>query len=54
MQEYTLADTHVRSVVSWTQMVGADMEPHANVAAWLKRCGERPAMKKLAESESSK
>jgi len=52
-QEYTLADTHLHSVVSWTQMVGVDMEPHANVAAWVKRCAERPALKKLAESQSS-
>ena len=49
-QEYTLTDTHLQSVVGWTQMVGVDVEPHANVAAWLKRCAERPALKKLAES----
>ena len=51
--DYTLADTHLHSVVHWVRMVGADLKPLPNVSAWVKRCDERPALKKLAESYSS-
>ncbi len=44
---YSLADTHVCSVVGWLGMMGADMEPFANLAGWMRRCGGRPAIAEM-------
>ena len=51
--DYTLADTHLQSVVGWLGMLSVDMKPHSNVTAWLERCTERPALKKLGGSHDS-
>ncbi len=51
--DYTLADTHLQSVVHWLEMIGVDIKSSPNVAAWLERCDERPALKELAASHSS-
>lgn len=45
--DYTLVDTHVYSVVAWLGMMKVDFSPYPGVAAWMKRCGERPALAKL-------
>jgi glutathione S-transferase len=45
--EYTLADTHVHSIVGWLGMMHIDLSPYANVGAWMKRCAERPAIAKM-------
>lgn len=42
--EYSLADTHLHGIVAWIGMMSVDLKPFANVSAWLKRCGERPAL----------
>lgn len=45
--DYTLADTHVSGVVGWLGMMQVDTGPFANVTAWMRRCGERPAIAKM-------
>lgn len=45
--EYSLADTHVQCIVGWLAMMQIDLASHTNVAAWMKRCAERPALAKL-------
>lgn len=45
--EYGLADTHVQSLVGWLGMMEVDLTPFPNVTAWMRRCGERPALAKL-------
>lgn len=45
--DYSLADTHVHSIVGWLGMMHVDLKPFANVTRWMKRCSERPALAKL-------
>lgn len=45
--EYSLVDTHAQSIVGWLGMMQIDLASHTNVAAWMKRCNERPALAKL-------
>ena len=47
--EYTLADTHLFGFVGWSTSMGLDLAPFVNVAAWLQRCGARPALAQLME-----
>lgn len=47
--EYSLADTHVHSIVGWLGMMHVDLAPFSNVTAWMKRCAERPALAKLMD-----
>ncbi len=44
---FTVADLNVVSVFQWGKTAGMDWVPHSNVAAWLQRCLERPACKKV-------
>lgn len=45
--DYSLADTHLQGIVGWIGTMEVDLMPFPNVTAWLKRCGERPAIAKL-------
>jgi len=45
--EYSLADTHLQGIVGWLGMMQVDLRPFANVAGWMRRCGERPALARL-------
>lgn len=45
---YTLADTHLQGIVGWLGMMGTDLAPFPNVAGWMRRCGERPALARAA------
>jgi glutathione S-transferase len=44
---YSLADTHLQGFVGWLGMMGVDLGPFPNVAGWMQRCGERPALARL-------
>ncbi len=48
---YTLADTHVNSLIDWLRHMKIDMAPFANLNAWSKRCCERPAYAKVMKAE---
>jgi glutathione S-transferase len=45
--EYSLADTHLQSIVGWIGMLVVDLTPFTNVTGWLQRCYQRPAIAKL-------
>ncbi|KAJ3495877.1 hypothetical protein NLG97_g3066 [Lecanicillium saksenae] len=45
--EYTLADTHVWSFVSYMAMLKFDLSETPNVDAWFKRVSSRPQLKAL-------
>ena len=46
---FTVADLNVASVFQWGQTARMDWAPHSNVAAWLQRCSDRPASKKVGK-----
>ena len=46
-EAYSLADSFVANVVRYGTLVGASVDAHARVRAWLERCHARPAL--LAE-----
>jgi len=45
--DYSLADTHLQGIVGWLGMMHVELAPFPNVAGWMRRCGERPALAKL-------
>ncbi|WP_331001362.1 glutathione S-transferase family protein [Nostoc sp. WHI] len=46
--DYSLADRHLQGIVGWIGTMEVDLMLFPNVTAWLKRCGERPALANLA------
>jgi glutathione S-transferase len=44
---YTLADTHLNSIVDWLRYMKVDFNTYANLNGWSKRCSDRPAYKKV-------
>ena len=44
---YSLADTHLCSIVGWLGMMRVDMQPFANVTGWMQRCGQRPVFARM-------
>jgi glutathione S-transferase len=40
---YTVADTHVNSLVDWLRHEKIDFSDHAHLNAWSRRCAARPA-----------
>jgi glutathione S-transferase len=47
--DYSLADTHLHSMVGWISSMEVDLTPFPNVTGWLKRCYDRPA---IAQSQN--
>lgn len=43
--DYTLADTHVWSFLSYLVILGVSLDKHTNVKAWITKVGDRPALK---------
>jgi glutathione S-transferase len=48
-KEFSIADINVASIVLGIYHNGADFSAWGNTSAWLKRCYERPAAKKIIE-----
>lgn len=46
--DYSLADTHLHGFIGWINSMEIDLSTFTNVLLWMKRCGERPALAKLA------
>ena len=44
---FSVADLNVASVLSWTGLAGFDLGKWPQAGAWLRRCMERPAFKKV-------
>lgn len=40
---YTLADTHLNSILDWVRMMKIDLSAYEHLQAWSKRCAARPA-----------
>lgn len=51
--EFTLADAHLNSFCDWLRYSKIDFAPYANINAWSARCSQRPAYKRVMESEMS-
>ena len=45
--DYSLVDAHIGSFMGWLRHFQVDLSPWKNVAAWSKRCDERPAAQRL-------
>jgi glutathione S-transferase len=45
--DYTLADTHVHSLIDWIGYMKIDLGPYASMSAWSKRCRARPAYARI-------
>ena len=50
--EYTLADAHVNSFVDWLRHMKIDVTGLDHLAAWSKRCSERPAYARANERDA--
>ena len=51
--DYTLADTHVHSLVDWIRFFGIDMAVYKNLEAWSSRCKARPAYVKIMSAHGA-
>ncbi|MBC6404647.1 MAG: glutathione S-transferase family protein [Rhodospirillales bacterium] len=47
---FTVADVNLVSVLSWVMIGGGDLAPYRSTAAWIARCGSRPAALKVLQS----
>jgi glutathione S-transferase len=45
--EYTLADTHVNSLMDWLRHSKVDFAAFPHLNAWSQRCNDRPSVKKM-------
>ncbi|KAL9033950.1 MAG: hypothetical protein Q9214_007268, partial [Letrouitia sp. 1 TL-2023] len=45
--QYTLADTHLWSFLSWLTMMRVELDKYPDVDGWMKRVGARPALQSL-------
>lgn len=45
---FTVADVALAPTIGFAPMLGIDIGRHANIAAWMKRIGERPAWKRVS------
>ena len=44
---YTLADTHVNSLVDWLRFLKRDLSAYGHMNAWSQRCAARPAYSRV-------
>lgn len=51
--QFTLLDIAVCSSVMWSRLIGAPVNDHPMVAAWLERCAARPSVKAQWQSPQS-
>ena len=50
---FTVADGYLYTVTNWAQHVGVDLAGLANLAAYMKRVGERPAVQQARRTEGT-
>ena len=50
---FTVADGYLCTVTNWAQHVGVDLAGLANLAAYMKRVGERPAVQEARRTEGT-
>jgi glutathione S-transferase len=52
--QFTVADAYLFTVLRWTNPLKIDIQPFANLRAYLERVGARPAVKAALEAEAQK
>jgi glutathione S-transferase len=52
-ERFTVADAYLFTAVGWYRFTGIDMAPFPNIAAYLKRILERPAVRAALDHEKS-
>jgi glutathione S-transferase len=50
-KDFSVADAYLFTVSNWAPRVGIDLAPYANVLAYRKRVGERPAVQAAMKAE---
>lgn len=50
--QYTLADTHLNSLLDWLRMMKIDMSAFKNIVEWGARCAARPAYARVMSAAS--
>lgn len=50
-KDFSVADAYAFVVSNWAGRVDVDLAPHANVGAWRKRVGARPAVQDAMKAE---
>jgi glutathione S-transferase len=53
-KDFSVADAYLFTVSNWASRVGVDLAPYANVPAYRKRVGERPAVQAALVAEGLK
>jgi glutathione S-transferase len=48
---FTVADAYAFTIVNWTNFVGIDLKPYANVGAYMARVGARPKVQETLKAE---
>ena len=49
--KFTVADAYAFTIVNWTNFVGIDLKPYANLTAYMARVGGRPGVQEALKSE---
>ncbi len=49
--DYSLADTHVNSLIDWVRHMKVDFAAYKDLNAWSERCNKRPAYAKVMAGE---
>jgi len=50
-KDFSVADAYAFVISNWARAVDVDLAPHANVLAWRKRVGARPAVQAAMKAE---
>jgi glutathione S-transferase len=50
-KDFSVADAYAFVISNWASRVDVDLSPHANVLAWRKRVGARPAVQAALKAE---
>jgi glutathione S-transferase len=50
-KEFSVADAYLFTVSNWAARVDVDLSPHANLLAYRKRVGARPAVQAALKAE---
>ncbi len=48
---FTVADAYAFTIVNWTNFIGMDIKPYANLSAYMARVGSRPKVQEALKQE---
>jgi glutathione S-transferase len=52
-EHFGVADCYLFAVTGWSKLMGVDMSPYPNIAAWRERIAARPAVQQAMAEEAS-